>query len=116
MIFSSTVLAQKRPANIRSVVLPRRQQYFPSPLDWRDEVIYFLLPDRFSDGQEANRPLLDRSQVAAARPAPWIWDNWAKSGSDRWQGGTIKGITSKLDYLKNLGVTTVLGWAYLQAA
>jgi len=107
MTFSTTLLAQKRPANIRAVVLPRRQQYFPSPLDWRDEVIYFLLPDRFSDGQEANRPLLDRTQVAAARPAPWIWEKWAQSGGDRWQGGTLKGITSKLDYLKNLGITTI---------
>ncbi len=26
--------------------------YFPSPMDWRDEVLYFLLPDRFSDGNE----------------------------------------------------------------
>ena len=23
--------------------------YHPSPADWRDEVLYFLLPDRFSD-------------------------------------------------------------------
>jgi hypothetical protein len=27
-------------------------EYFPSPIDWRDEVLYFLLPDRFSDGNE----------------------------------------------------------------
>ena len=26
-------------------------KYFPSPADWRDEIIYFLLPDRFSDGK-----------------------------------------------------------------
>jgi hypothetical protein len=25
--------------------------YHPSPVDWRDEVLYFLLPDRFSDGK-----------------------------------------------------------------
>ena len=30
--------------------------FFPSPADWRDEVLYFLLPDRFSDGGEAGRP------------------------------------------------------------
>ena len=34
-------------------MLPRRAASQPSPVDWRDEVIYFLLPDRFSDGQEA---------------------------------------------------------------
>lgn len=30
--------------------------------------LYFLLVDRFSDGQEASRPLLDRSDRGAARP------------------------------------------------
>ncbi len=32
---------------------------------------------------------------------------WALSGSDRYQGGTLPGVTSKLDYLQDLGVTTV---------
>ena len=40
--------------------------YTASPADWRDEVLYFLLPDRFSDGRETTRPLLTR----AADPAP----------------------------------------------
>jgi glycosidase len=75
-------------------------------------VLYFLLPDRFSDGQEGTRPLLDRLNLNSARPSlpdgtPWRFDNWALSGSDRFQGGTINGITSKLGYLKDLGVTTI---------
>jgi glycosidase len=75
-------------------------------------VLYFLLPDRFSDGAEAARPLLDRADLAAARPAPagadgWRWDRWAGSGSDRWQGGTIRGVASKLDYVKQLGATAL---------
>jgi hypothetical protein len=41
--------------------------YTPSPADWRDEVLYFLLPDRFSDGQEATRPLLSRDQIRELR-------------------------------------------------
>ena len=31
----------------------------PSPADWRDQTLYFLLPDRFSDGREGERPLRD---------------------------------------------------------
>jgi glycosidase len=108
--FSESILGAKRPASVRQVNLPRRRQFHPSPTDWRDEVIYFLLPDRFSDGKEANRPLLDRSSpatVAAARPPGFRFDLWSESGGARWQGGTIAGITSKLEYLQGLGVTTV---------
>ena len=107
MKFPINTLAVKRPASIRQVELPRRQQYHPSPSDWRDEIIYFLLPDRFSDGQEAGRPLLDRTDRSAHRPAYFRWDAWAEGGSGRYQGGTIKGITSKLDYLHQLGATTL---------
>ena len=45
------------------------QDVFPSPADWRDETLYFLLPDRFSDGPEQSRLLLDRRNLAAAPPA-----------------------------------------------
>ncbi|MBI1760366.1 MAG: alpha-amylase [Acidobacteria bacterium] len=107
MSFSADQLQIKRPASIREVELPRRQQFHPSPTDWRNEVLYFLLPDRFSDGQEAGRPLLDRNNIQAARPANFRWDHWAQSGGERWQGGTIAGITSKLGYLQKLGVTAL---------
>jgi len=89
----------------REVRLPRRQQYTPSPRSWRDEVLYFLLVDRFSD--ERQRPLLDRSDPSAARGPGWRWDRWWRSGRDRWQGGTIRGVTSRLGYLEDLGVTAL---------
>ncbi len=106
MSFADIVLGQKRPDAVREVVLPRREAFYPSPIDWRDEVIYFLLPDRFSDGQEATRPLLDPANRAAARTVDWRWDRWSQSGQ-RYQGGTIAGIISKLAYLAELGVTTL---------
>lgn len=110
MTFRDRVLQAPRPASVRrDVELPRRQRYFPSPADWRDEVLYFLLVDRFSD--EAERPLLNRANLAAARPAsggvPWRWDRWAVSGGERWQGGTLRGVRSRLGYLKDLGVTAI---------
>ena len=112
MGFTDTQLSQNRPASVRNIELPRRERYYPSPSDWRDETLYFLLPDRFSDGQEHTRRLLDRSNLTAARPAlsngsAWQWDRWAESGADRWQGGTLRGVRSKLGYLKRLGVTTI---------
>ena len=41
--------------------------YTASPADWRDEVLYFLLPDRFSDGREDSRELLTQTRRAALR-------------------------------------------------
>ncbi len=105
--FQQALLGCARPSSIRPVRLPRRERFHPSPADWRDEIIYFLLPDRFSDGLENTRPLLDPANRKAARPPRFRWDNWAASGGTRWQGGTIKGVTSKLGYLSQLGVTTV---------
>lgn len=112
MAFRDELLAGDRPARVGDVPRAPAGGYHPSPSDWRDEVLYFLLPDRFSDGREDARPLLDRNDRAAARPAPagaetWRWDRWARSGADRWQGGTIRGIASKLDYLKRLGATAL---------
>ena len=94
---------------------PQRDAAHASPPDWRDEVLYFLLPDRFSDGQEHTRPLLDRTRLgeqraafAAANGLPaWRWDTWRQSGENRFQGGTLAGIKSRLGYLSNLGVTTL---------
>ncbi|MBS1791787.1 MAG: alpha-amylase [Acidobacteria bacterium] len=109
MSFREDQLTTKRPESVRDVVLPRRQQFYPSPVDWRNEILYFLLPDRFSDGKEEreNRPLLKRDNIPATRPATFRWDHWAQSGGERWQGGTIAGITSKLSYLQELGVSVL---------
>jgi glycosidase len=105
MAFRDDVLGRSRPSSLASFALPRRQRFFPSPADWRDEILYFLLPDRFSDGGEAGRPRLDRANLTGARPPSFGFDRWAQGGGERWQGGTLRGITSKLDYLRTLGVT-----------
>lgn len=111
--FAAGMLGKAVPTRIRGeVTFPRRQSFHPSPADWRDQALYFLLVDRFSDGQEHSRPLLDRRNRNAARPkAPdgqdWRWDRWAESGAHRWQGGTIKGVQSKLDYLNDLGISAI---------
>ncbi|OPY90853.1 MAG: Alpha-amylase precursor [Syntrophus sp. PtaU1.Bin208] len=94
---------------------PERDRYEPSPNDWRDEIFYFLLPDRFSNGQERPDRLLGVdlstpdgiSQIRALRGPDWRWDKWQFSGANRFQGGTLAGIHSKLDYLAALGITTL---------
>lgn len=92
------------PEQLDQADLKPRESVFPSPGDWRDQVFYFLLPDRFNDGQADQRPLYDPSnpeQFKAADKRTWMEDG------KKFQGGKLKGIQDKLDYLKNLGVTTL---------
>lgn len=75
-----------------------------SPVSWRDQVLYQLLPDRFSDGNESERELFDRTnplRFQVKNKADWI------SAGQKFVGGTLKGIRNKLDYLQGLGVTTL---------
>ena len=73
-----------------------RGEVFPSPADWRDLFIYFLLVDRFDDGRE--RPAFDPERQERGRdPA---------QGS-LFQGGRLKGVTRRLDYIQGLGANAI---------
>src|ERR671915_139575 len=97
-------LEPSAPTKLATADLKPRGNVHPSPADWRDQTFYFLLPDRFSDGKEAQRPVFDRADPQHFK-AP---DKraWMESGKN-FQGGTLKGIASKLDYLQGLGVTAL---------
>ncbi|KAF2683892.1 glycoside hydrolase family 13 protein [Lentithecium fluviatile CBS 122367] len=95
-----------------------QKRYHPSPLAWEDQVLYFLLPDRFSTGDE-DGSLDNNGQPTLGSVKPFTsTDNenaiptaseasvWRDAGFT-WQGGTLKGIQSKLGYLKRLGATAL---------
>jgi glycosidase len=92
-----------------------RRTFTPSPAAWEDQVLYFLLLDRFSDGKEkdgyrdnADRPVHNGS-TPLYRPEDSgrvDYDNWFRAGGD-WQGGTLQGLKSKLGYLRRLGITAL---------
>jgi glycosidase len=81
--------------------------YYSSPLAWEDQLLYFLLPDRFATGSE-NTTIASFSPTDqdSAISSPDSASKWRDSGIN-WQGGTLRGIKSKLSYLKRMGVTTV---------
>ncbi len=60
-----------------------------------DDVIYFLMPDRFADGDVSNndpaksKGLYDRSKTRS------------------YHGGDLQGVIDKLPYIKSLGVTAI---------
>ncbi len=99
-----TLIEPTVPLSLAQADLTPRGAVYPSPADWRDQTLYFLLPDRFSDAREAERPLYDRGKPEQFRPknkAAWM------AAGKAWQGGTLQGIASKLDYLRDLGVTAL---------
>ncbi len=106
-------------AEIHLADLMAGKNYFPSPAAWDDEVLYFLMLDRFSDGKEhGGFSDVNGNPVPAdkARTTPLFcieadannaeWQQWFEAGRG-WCGGTIAGLKDKLGYLKRLGVTAI---------
>lgn len=97
----------------------RGRRFHPSPAAWEDEVLYFLLLDRFSDGQERGYRDNEGNEVAQGRTPPLQAGDhgnavrteadaarWRDAGG-RWAGGSLRGLRTKLGYLARLGVTAV---------
>lgn len=57
--------------------------------DWRDEVLYFAMVDRFENGDPTNDQGVDRTKP------------------EKFHGGDWQGVVNRLDDLKDQGVTTV---------
>jgi glycosidase len=64
-----------------------------------DEVIYFLLPDRFENGDPSN----DRGGLTGDR----LTTGFDPTHKGFYHGGDLKGLTARLDYIKGLGATAV---------
>jgi glycosidase len=64
-----------------------------------DEIIYFVLPDRFANGDPAN----DRGGLKGG-PLQHGFDPTHKGF---YHGGDLKGLTAKLDYIQGMGVTAI---------
>ncbi len=68
-----------------------RQEYFT----WKNANIYFVLTDRFYNGDTSNDESYHRHKNAGG------------TNVATFHGGDIKGLTQKLDYLDNLGVNAI---------
>jgi neopullulanase len=64
-----------------------------------DEVIYFLLPDRFENGDPAN----DRGGIAGGK----LQHGFDPTDAGFYQGGDLKGLMARLDYIQGLGATAI---------
>jgi glycosidase len=92
-------------ADIDFKALTRGKSFYPSPATWAKEILYFLLVDRFSDGhlETPYNPETDYENALRDEQGRAQWEKHR----NLWNGGTLKGLTGQLDYLKNLGVTAI---------
>jgi cyclomaltodextrin glucanotransferase len=65
-------------------------------IEFRQETIYFIVVDRFYDGDPNNSVGINSELYDPNR------EEWGK-----YWGGDLQGIIDKLDYLKNMGVTAI---------
>jgi glycosidase len=112
-------MTEERLAQIDLESLTSSRQYFPSPLAWEDQVFYFLMLDRFSDGKEkgykdnagnfvqgGTTPLYSPADAENAVKTQADAARWREAGT-KYVGGNLKGLQSKIGYLKRLGVTAL---------
>ncbi|OBV10406.1 alpha-amylase family glycosyl hydrolase [Erythrobacter dokdonensis] len=64
-----------------------------------DEIIYFVLPDRFANGDPAN----DRGGIRGDR----LRHGFDPTHKGFYHGGDLRGLTAKLDYIQGMGVTAI---------
>lgn len=61
--------------------------------DWRDEVLYQVMTDRFANGDPSNDTIDGIGPI--------------DGDFSRWQGGDWRGIAQRLDYVEGLGASTI---------
>lgn len=69
---------------------------FTRAIEFRQETIYFIVVDRFFDGDPEN----------SEGPNPELYDPNGEDWGKYW-GGDLEGVIDKLDYLKGMGVTAI---------
>ncbi len=66
--------------------------HVPSP-NWEEQIIYFLMTDRFNDGDPGNNDLGT--------------DEYDPDDGRKYSGGDFQGIIDQLDYIQGLGATAI---------
>ncbi|MFE9855823.1 pullulanase-type alpha-1,6-glucosidase [Streptomyces sp. NPDC005780] len=71
----------------------------PARQDLTREQFYFVMPDRFANGDTGN----DKGGLTGSR----LETGYDPTDKGFYQGGDLKGMTSRLDYIKGLGTTAI---------
>jgi glycosidase len=90
LVAALTLAGLAAPATARETFLDRPPE---------DEVIYFVLPDRFENGDPSN----DRGGIAGDR----LRHGFDPTSKGFYNGGDLRGLTKRLDYIAGLGATAI---------
>lgn len=107
-LFLDLLISSKAKAGKLTFVFTRDGERFEQSYELRErkelgqipihsgDFIYLILPDRFSNGDPSNDRFPDMADTESDRSNPWLR-----------HGGDLQGIINRLDYVKELGVTTL---------
>lgn len=114
-----TKMSVKKLSELNLKSLAHASGFHQSPVAWEDHVFYFLMVDRFSDNKETGfkdiegnevtggtTPLFTPSDSRNAIQNEAAASRWREAGT-KYVGGNLKGLISKIGYLKRLGVTAI---------
>ena len=89
--------------NLKKLTADR--EYTKSPEAWEEQILYFLVVDRFANGETfpLYNPEEDYENALETEEKEKAW----QKASYSWNGGNLDGLINKLDYLKELGITAI---------
>lgn len=91
-IYLETAAGEQITIEIELEIIPREIKD-DADFDWDEAVIYFMLTDRFMDGDSSNN---DPNG-----------EGYNTNHPETYHGGDLQGIIDQLDYLENLGINTI---------
>ncbi|HAU4283440.1 TPA: alpha-amylase [Citrobacter freundii] len=91
---NGSITLQPAAASNGLLLLERAETDAPATFDWHNATVYFVLTDRFVNGDPGNDHSYGRRN-----------DGMQEIGT--FHGGDLRGLTSKLDYLQQLGVNAL---------
>jgi len=101
-VISNTSFAEEEQLtrkSVKSKPLTARDLPHYSQRNIQDEVFYFVLPDRFENG--------DNSNDLGSKTNPISRGGFAPKDKKMFHGGDLKGLTKQLSYIENLGITAI---------
>lgn len=94
VVRNGKITLQPDPRSNGLLLLESAGTHIPAPFSWHNATVYFVLTDRFANGNPANDNSYGRHK-----------DGMQEIGT--FHGGDLQGLTSKLDYLQQLGVNAL---------
>ncbi len=91
-LFSFSIIQSQNKIESKNIKDQKLKLHVPSP-NWEDQIIYFLMLDRFADGDTTNN---DQGS-----------DEYDQKDFRKFSGGDIQGVIDHLDYIQSLGATTI---------